>query len=147
MNVSEILRRKAASVITIGPGTSLGQAAGLFLEHRIGGVPVVTEEGELMGFLAEREFVSAVDQTNASIRSRPVEAFMQRPAPTCSAQDSLPDVMTRMTHQRLRHLVVMDQGEIKGVISVGDVVKFRLEELETETGVLRDYLAGQRAIR
>lgn len=146
MNVRELLRRKASSVITITPSTSLGEAAGLFLEHKIGGVPVVTEEGELIGFLAEREFVTAVDRTNASIRSRAVDAFMQQPAPTCSAEDSLRDAMTRMTHQRRRHLVVLDEGQITGVISVGDIVKFRLEELETETGVLRDYVAGQRAI-
>jgi CBS domain-containing protein len=146
MNVREILRRKASSVITITPATSLGTAAGLFLEHRIGGVPVVSEEGELMGFLAEREFVTAVDRTNASIRRRAVDAFMQKPAPTCSAEDSLPEVMARMTKQRLRHLVVLDEGRMTGVISVGDIVKFRLEELETETGVLRDYIAGQRAL-
>jgi CBS domain-containing protein len=147
MNVREILRRKSSSVITITPGTSLGTAAGLFLEHKIGGVPVVTEKGELMGFLAEREFINAVDRTNASIRRRAVDEFMQRPAPTCSADDTLHDVMTRMTHHRLRHLVVLDEGRITGVISVGDIVKFRLDELETETGVLRDYIAGQRAIR
>ena len=147
MTVGEILRRKSSNVITITTGTSLGSAASLFLEHKIGGVPVVTEEGDLAGFLAEREFVTAVDQTNASIRRQDVDAFMQQPAPTCSAKDSLHDVMNRMTHQRLRHLVVMDEGKIAGVISVGDVVKFRLEELETETGVLRDYVAGQRAIR
>lgn len=147
MTVAKILRRKTSSVITITTGTSLGSAASLFLEHKIGGVPVVTEEGELVGFLAEREFVTAVDQTNASIRRQDVDAFMQQPAPTCSADDSLHDVMNRMTHQRLRHLVVLDDGKIAGVISVGDVVKFRLEELETEAGVLRDYVAAQRAIQ
>lgn len=147
MHVSEILRGKTSGAITIAPDTSLGEAARLFLEHKIGGAPVVDDEGELVGFLAEREFVIAVDRTNASIRRQAVDAFMQQPAPTCSAEDSLHDVMTRMTHQRLRHLVVLDEGEIKGVISVGDVVKFRLEELETETNVLRDYVAGRRAIQ
>ena len=146
MRVRELLHRKSAQVITITPSTSLGEAARLFLEHRIGGVPVVTKEGELVGFVAEREFVTAVDQTNASIRRREVEIFMRSPAPTCAADDSLQDVMTRMTNHRLRHLVVIDEGRIAGVISVGDLVKFRLDELETETGVLRDYVAAHRAI-
>ncbi len=145
MTVGHILRRKAANVITITPSTSLGEAASLFREHKIGGVPVVTDEGELVGFLAEREFVTAVDRTNASIRRTTVDEFMQRPAPTCSAEDSLHEVMDRMTHERRRHLVVLDEGRVTGVISVGDIVKYRLEELETEAGVLRDYIAGQRA--
>jgi signal-transduction protein with cAMP-binding, CBS, and nucleotidyltransferase domain len=71
---------------------------------------------------------------------------MTKPAPTCSAGDAIRDVMTRMTRDRLRHLVVIDQGRPFGVISVGDLVKHRLDELETETGVLRDYVAGRRAI-
>jgi CBS domain-containing protein len=72
---------------------------------------------------------------------------IMRPAPTCQPDESLPDVMRRMTSQRHRHLVVQEHGRLAGVISVGDIVKQRLEELELETGVLRDYVAGQRAAR
>jgi CBS domain-containing protein len=70
---------------------------------------------------------------------------MRRPAPTCRADDPLPGVMARMTRNRLRHLVVVGDDGIVGVVSVGDLVKHRLEQLETETGVLRDYVAAQRA--
>jgi predicted transcriptional regulator len=70
---------------------------------------------------------------------------MRRPVPVCSADDSLRDVMARMTRDRLRHLVVLDGDSVTSVISVGDLVKHRLEQLETETGVLRDYVAAYRA--
>jgi CBS domain-containing protein len=146
MRVGELLRRKSADVIAVPPTTSLGEAARLFLEHRIGGVAVVSEGGELLGFLAEREFVTAVDETNASIRRKTIDKVMKTPAPTCSADDTIHDVMLRMTNTRQRHLVVVDGAQILGVISVGDMVKFRLEELETEAAVLRDYVAGHRAI-
>ena len=146
MRVSELLRAKARAAITLAPDTSLGEAAKLFLEHRIGGAPVVGADGTLLGFVAEREFVVAVDRTNASIRRKTVDHVMRTPPPVCSAGDTLQDVMTRMTHQRLRHLVVVDEGRVAGVISVGDIVKHRLDELETEAGVLRDYVAAQRAV-
>jgi CBS domain-containing protein len=147
MRVSELLRSKGGDAITLAPDTSLGDAARLFLERKIGGAPVVGRDGELMGFVAEREFVIAVDRTNASIRRKSIDHVMRTPAPVCSADDTLQDVMTRMTHQRLRHLVVVDGGRVAGVISVGDIVKHRLDELETEAGVLRDYVAAQRAVR
>ena len=121
--------------------------ARLLIEHGIGGVPVVSAGGAAVGFIAEREIVSAVGQHPDGIRHLRAETVMRKPAPACSADDALQDVMARMTRQRLRHLIVEDAGRIAGVISVGDLVKYRLEQLETETGVLRDYVAAQRAKR
>jgi CBS domain-containing protein len=99
----------------------------------------------VVGFVAERDIVKALEASREQAVRLPVQQVMRRPAPTCGSEDSLQEVMARMTRDRLRHLVVVDAGRIAGVISVGDIVKYRLEQLETETGVLRDYVAAQRA--
>jgi len=112
VSVRNVLRTKAGGALTVAPDASLAAAAGIFVKHEIGGLPV--------------------------------EEVMLRPAPTCSPEDDLRGIMERMTRQRLRHLVVVDGDAIVGVLSVGDRVKHRLEELETEAGVLRDYVAAQR---
>lgn len=147
MSVRQVLRRKSGGVVTVHPGEELGTAVGLLLEHRIGGLPVVDSAGMLVGFLSERDVVQAVDRSPLGVRHLQVDQVMHRPPPTCTTDDTLPEVMSRMTAERLRHLVVMDGTSIAGVLSVGDLVKHRLEQLETEAKVLRDYVAAQRAIR
>jgi CBS domain-containing protein len=147
MAVKDLLQRKPSQVITVSPDATLGAAAQLLLKHRIGGLPVVTPAGRLVGFLSERDLVRAVDGIRGGIRDVLVREAMRNPAPTCEGTTTLHQAMARMTRERLRHLVVADGQEILGVISVGDLVKHRLEQLETETGVLRDYVAAQRAIR
>lgn len=144
MRVRELLRNKSSSVITIEPDADLGTAVRLLMQHGIGGLPVVTSVGSVVGFIAEREIVRSVDENPLGIRHIKAEQVMRRPAPTCQSSDSLHEVMVRMTRERLRHLVVLEGGRVAGVISVGDVVKHRLEQLETETGVLRDYVAARR---
>lgn len=147
MTVKELLRRKSPDVITVSPDATVGAAARLLLVHRIGGLPVVPPEGGIAGFVSERDMVKAIQDHPDGIRSLFVRGIMRAPAPTCAAEDTLHRTMARMTRERLRHLVVLERGEILGVLSVGDLVKHRLEQLETETGVLRDYVAAQRAIR
>lgn len=144
MRVRDLLEQKKSQVITVEPSTDLRTAAKLLMEHGIGGLPVVAHGDKPVGFLAEREVVRAVHEFDGPTRNVRVEAVM-RPAPLCSADDSVQEAMGRMTRQRLRHLVVQDDGRLAGVISVGDIVKHRLQQLETETGVLRDYVAAQRA--
>jgi CBS domain-containing protein len=114
--------------------------------HNVGGLPVVNADGTPIGFVAERDVVRVVHENPDNAHRLPVTAIM-REAPFCRADDALEEVMWRMTRERLRHLVVRDGERAVGVISVGDIVKHRLEQLETETNVLRDYLAGQRAGR
>jgi CBS domain-containing protein len=116
------------------------------IEHQIGGLPVVTPLGAVVGFVAERDVVRAVHEHQTAVHQLPIDQVM-RPTPACEADESLEDAMRRMTIQRQRHLVVQDDGRLIGVISVGDVVKYRLEQLETETAVLRDHVAAQRAAR
>jgi CBS domain-containing protein len=145
MRVRDVLRSKTAAVVSVPAGAGLQMAARLMVNHGIGGLPVVNGRGEVVGFLAERDIVRALDFMMDGAGRAPVDSVMKRPAPTCGADDPLYDVMKRMTRDRLRHLVVMEDGRPIGVISVGDLVKHRLEQLELETGVLRDYVAAQRA--
>jgi CBS domain-containing protein len=146
MRVREILAKKPFRVITVAPGAELSAAVRLMMEHGVGGLPVVTPGKAPIGFLAERDVVDVVDRYESAIGHLRVEDVM-RSVPECRADDLLADVMSRMTRQRLRHLVVVDSGRVVGVISVGDLVRDRLEQLETEAGVLRDYVAAQRAAR
>jgi CBS domain-containing protein len=146
MNVGTLLRRKERTdTIVISARASVAEAARLMMQHGVGGLPVVDEAGSLIGFVSEREVTSAVDGSSPNVRSVAVTDCMKRPAPLCHGTDAVTDVMARMTRERLRHLVVLDDGKVTGVISVGDLVKHRLEQLETEAGVLRDYVAAQRA--
>lgn len=149
MKVQDVLKGKdGGDVITIGTTDDVATAVKLFMEQTIGGLPVVGPEGTLVGFVSEREIARVVHEGVDDVRSRKIGEVMVRPAPTCGRDDGLQEVMTRMTRKRLRHLVVVEDeagDEISGIISIGDLVKHRIRELETEAGVLRDYLAGQRA--
>jgi CBS domain-containing protein len=146
MRVRDLLTKKSSTVITIDPDGDLATAARLLMRHDIGGLPVATRVGELVGILSERDLVRVLDEAPPALRDVSVRQAMRRPAPTCSGKDTLQKVMARMTQERLRHLVVLEDRRIAGVISVGDLVKHRLEELETEAGVLRDYVAARRAV-
>jgi CBS domain-containing protein len=144
MSVRELLKRKEAALFTVAPSTPLSEVAGLMLRRGVGGVPVVGPDGAAVGFVAERQIVEALDGGHGDVRMTPAERVM-RPAATCTPDDSLHDLMGRMTRERLRHLVVVEGGRPVAIISVGDMVKHRLEQLETEAGVLRDYVVAQRA--
>ena len=143
MYVRDLLDRKPARLITIEPSAHVDAAISQMLAHDVGGLPV-THDGKLVGFVSERDILRAVRINGGMFYQVRIQDVMQRPS-TCKGSDSVVDAMRRMTAERLRHLVVLDRDKIAGVISVGDIVKERLEELETETGVLRDYVAAQRA--
>lgn len=153
MSVRDLLKKKPRSVVTVESTATVARAAELLMDRGIGGLPVIALPGSsLVGFVSERDIVDAVDRHESedvlteSIRALPVTSVMTKPPPVCRTGDELRDVMARMTRDRLRHLVVLDErDEIAGIISVGDLVKDRLEQLEVEAGVLRDYVAAQRA--
>ena len=144
MRVREILAKKPTSVITIDASAELNTAVRLMMHNGIGGLPVVARGTTPIGLIAERDVVDALDRYDGPIGHLRVEGVM-RPLPACAPDDSLADVMARMTRQHLRHLVVLEQGQLVGIISVGDLVRHRMEQLETEAGVLRDYVAAHRA--
>jgi CBS domain-containing protein len=146
MRVRDLLGRKPSTLITVDASARLEHAVRLLIEHNIGGLPVVAPDGKVVGFVAERDVVQAVHEHQAAVHDLPVREVI-RPTPACEADESLEEAMRRMTSRRQRHLVVLDRGSLIGVISVGDIVKNRLEQLETETAVLRDHVAAQRAAR
>jgi CBS domain-containing protein len=144
VRVRDLLDRKPARLFTIEPSAHVDAAIGQMLAKDVGGLLVTTHDGKLVGFLSERDVLRAARLNGGMFYQVRVQDVMQRPS-TCRGGDQVMDAMRRMTAERLRHLVVLDGDRIAGVISVGDIVKERLEELETETGVLRDYVAAQRA--
>lgn len=146
MSVRDLLRQKARSLITVGPKAELEAAVRVLVANEIGGLPVVGTDGRAVGFLAERDVVRAIYDNKGVIHHLRV-ADVMRSAPMCEADDALEHAMRLMTGQHLRHLLVRENGQIIGVISVGDIVKHRLKQVETEAGVLRDYVAAGRAAR
>jgi CBS domain-containing protein len=143
MRVRELLGRGRSPVITIDSDARVDAAVRLMIEHRIGALPVMSG-GTVVGIVSERDIVELLGREYGNVRSVPLSRIMRR-APTCNIDDDVRDLMVRMTGERLRHFVVMENGRLSGIVSVGDIVKRRLDELELETGVLRDYVAGRRA--
>jgi CBS domain-containing protein len=144
VRVRDLLDRKPARLVTIEPSAHVDTAIGQMLANDVGGLPVTTHDGKLVGFISERDVLRVALSNRGMFYQVRVQDMMQR-ASTCEGSDRVVDAMRRMTAERLRHLVVVDGDRIVGVISVGDIVKERLEELQTETGVLRDYVAAHRA--
>lgn len=145
MKVRELLKQKSAGVVTASPGMIVAQVVQLMMRHNIGAVPVVSSASALLGIVSERDLVRALQLSGSRVQDLPVEQVMERQLPTCDAGASLHELMSRMTRERLRHMMVLDGGKLIGIISVGDIVKHRLEQLETETSILRDYVVAARA--
>jgi CBS domain-containing protein len=138
MKVTEILRNKGADVITIWPGASLRSAVDRMTKRNVGALVVVDDDGKVVGMLAEREVVRALADSAERALNESVADVMSRRPVTCGPEDRLADLMAVMTEHRVRHLPVVDQGRLLGLVSIGDLVKARLGELEFESNVLRD---------
>ena len=145
MRIRDLISNKSDTVITVQAKDELSTAIRLLMRHHIGGLPVLASDGSVVGILAERDVVRAAYDKPSAFGSLRVQDVM-RPAPTCDADDAIQDAMHRMTAERQRHFLVLDEGKLIGVLSVGDLVKDRVRQLETEAGVLRDYVAAQRAV-
>ena len=143
MTIESILRRKGADVTTIAPDASIKSAADWLCAKNIGAL-VVTSEGAILGLISEREIVRAFSRHGEIAGSMTVKEIMQYGVTTVSPNESVNRVMNLMTQHRVRHMPVLRDGKLAGIISIGDVVKHRLEDLELETNVLRDvYYAGR----
>ena len=137
MSVESILRRKGTDVTTIGPEASIKSAADWLRAKNIGAL-VVTSGDAVIGLISEREIVHAFARYGETIGSMPVKEFMRYGVTTVSPDESVNRVMNLMTHHRVRHMPVLRDGRLADIISIGDVVKHRLDDLELETNVLRD---------
>ncbi len=140
MKVQSILEAKGSDIVSIGPATTVMFAASRLRLDNIAAL-VVLEDERMVGVVAERDIVRALSRHGVEVRHMQVASIMTEPV-TCAPSDDLKHVMGLMTRHRTRHLPVIDHGKLVGIVSIGDVVKHRFEELELETTVLRDaYLA------
>src|SRR5512139_1856026 len=148
MNVKAILAAKARNkarnlggdIVSIGPTDDLAAAAKLLSTHRIGAVVILGAEGRLSGILSERDIVRALSEHGAAALNFPVAQVMTRNVAICTADESVASIMERMTAGKFRHMPVVVDGQLTGLISIGDVVKQRVEEIESESEAMRDYI-------
>jgi CBS domain-containing protein len=140
MNVKTILAAKGDSVVSIEPTATLAAAAKLLSTHRIGAVVIPGAGGRLAGILSERDIVRAISEHGAAALDVPVAQVMTRNVMTCGEDDSIADIMEQMTSGKFRHLPVLNNGKLVGVVSIGDVVKQRVGEIERETEEIREYI-------
>jgi CBS domain-containing protein len=140
MRVSSILKAKGTHVETARPDTTVFSVVWQLKAKAIGAL-VVSEDGVTpLGVVSERDIVRGLTEHGPQLLSLPVSRVMSAPAITCAPDDTITAVMARMTRQRVRHLPVLEAGRLHGIVSIGDVVKHRLDELELEANVLREAL-------
>jgi CBS domain-containing protein len=140
MTVRAILSVKGGTVVTIEPTANLGTASQLLAERKIGAVVVTGADSRIVGIVSERDIVRAFAAHGAAARDLPLTDVMTRRVATCSQSDTISSIMERMTEGKFRHVPVVEQGRLVGIVSIGDVVKYRLEEMEREQAALRDYI-------
>jgi CBS domain-containing protein len=140
MTVGIILAAKGREVATIEPGTTLKSAVALLAEKRIGAVLVLGADNRIVGILSERDIVRAVAESGAAALDEPVSRSMTRKVSTCTEGETIPSLMERMTEGKFRHLPVVEQGRLVGIVSIGDVVKHRLRDMERDSAAMRDYI-------
>ncbi|PSH65380.1 MULTISPECIES: CBS domain-containing protein [Phyllobacterium] len=142
MHVCQILKTKSPELISVTPDQPMIEALQLFRDNNIGFVVVSRSPGECLGTLSERDCCYAMAEFGTEAPLMRVADVMNRSVATCSAQDFLPFVMAVMTERRTRHVLVMDGDEAVGVVSIGDVVKHRLDEALRNEQALHEYIAG-----
>ena len=140
MNVTTILSSKGRDVATIAPTATVGDAVKLLAERKIGALIITGAGGRITGIVSERDIVRALAKYGAGALQVPLNDVMTRKVVTCGPSDSLSNLMELMTAGKFRHLPVMEADKLAGIVSIGDVVKSRLAELEFEQTALRDYI-------
>ena len=140
MTVKAILSRKGTEVVTIEPTATVGDAVKLLNERRIGAVVVAGADRRIAGIISERDVVRVLALRGAQALDTAVADTMTRRVVTCSHNETVVDLMKRMTDGKFRHVPVIEEERLVGIISIGDVVKSRLEEMERETEAMRDYI-------
>ena len=140
MTVKAILSAKGGNVVIIEPNTNVLAAAKLLAERRIGALVVTGPDHRVVGIVSERDIVQRLAAQGPAALELPLTDVMTRKVMTCTPADTISSEMERMTEGKFRHLPVVEQGRLTGIVSIGDVVKHRLQEMEREQSALRDYI-------
>jgi CBS domain-containing protein len=140
MTVRNILAGKGREVVSIEPNATLASAVELLTEKRIGAVLILGAGHRVAGILSERDIVRALAERGAAALAEPVSRTMTRKVSTCTESETVASIMERMTDGKFRHVPVVDQGQLVGIVSIGDVVKHRLHQMERDTAAMRDYI-------
>ena len=141
MTVEHILRSKGRNVVTVEPDRTLIEVAKLLSEQRIGAVLVGDAFRPVLGILSERDIVRAVAARGPAALEEPISRFMTGKVETCTGEAAINEVMEMMTTGKFRHVPVVEGGRLVGIVSIGDIVKHRLAEVEAETQAMREYIA------
>jgi len=141
MTIAVILQRKGHEVVHLSPDTTLQAAAALLMERRIGCAPVI-DGGTVVGIFSERDVVRSVGAKGASVLDQPISSEMTSPAVTVAPDMRVLAALSLMTQRRIRHLPVLDGGRMVGFVSIGDLVKYRMDRIESEAAAMRDYIQG-----
>jgi CBS domain-containing protein len=140
--VSMVLKDKGHTVVTVGPTQDVATLVALLTEHRIGAAPVVDETGRVIGIVSERDIIRGIAKHRDETLHLPVSSLMTRLVKTCAPDDTIVELMEIMTRSRIRHLPVVENGALSGIVSIGDVVKQRLDEAQFEVEALRNYITA-----
>jgi CBS domain-containing protein len=141
VRIADVLRRKGTAVATVRPDATVVELLGELAEHNVGALPVV-DGGNLIGIVSERDVVRRLHAGGAATLDARVADIMTTDVSTCSPSDDVGDVAAVMTSRRFRHLPVVVNGELAGIVSIGDMVKARIDLLESERAQLQRYIAG-----
>jgi CBS domain-containing protein len=141
MRITDVLRGKGSSVATVEPTASVSELVALLAQHNVGALPVVDAE-RLVGIVSERDVVRRLHLGGAGLLQLRVADIMSASVTTCEPGDKIEDLARIMTERRFRHMPVVENGSLVGIVSIGDLVKARIDLLETEREQLQSYIAG-----
>ncbi|MCW6531672.1 MULTISPECIES: CBS domain-containing protein [Sphingomonas] len=139
MTIAAILGNKGRDVVSVGPTHTVAEAISLLAAHRIGAVPVL-ESGKVVGVFSERDVIAGLASGDTAALRRAVSEVMTAPAVTVDPSDSVLGALSLMTRRRIRHLPVVQDGRVIGIVSIGDLVKYRIERIEADAAAMRDYI-------
>ncbi len=142
MTVATILAGKGGDVITATPSTTLEQLSNILAEHRIGAIVILESDKTVCGIASERDVVRQIAKQGASALNAPISVCMTKKVISCTPDSTINDVMGIMSSNKFRHLPVITNGKLEGIISIGDVVKKKIEQSEREAEELKQYIAG-----
>jgi len=141
MKISDILRHKGSAVVTIAPTGAVTTLLSELTEHKIGAL-VVVDGSTVIGIVSERDVVRRLDESGAAVLDGTVNDIMTTDVVSCGSQDSVDSVAETMTERRIRHMPVIDDGALQGIVTIGDVVSSRIRQLELDRGQLEQYITG-----